>query len=62
MNFNKIFFNLLFLSLIIYTTLSIFFSAISFNWTFQDWHINYDGGFVRRGLSGEIFSSLNNFF
>ena len=62
MNFNKIFFNLLFLSLIFYTTLSIFFSAISFNWTFQDWHINYDGGFVRRGLSGEIFSSLNNFF
>ena len=62
MNLKKILFNSIFLILIFYTTLSIFFSAISFNWTFQDWNINYAGGFVRRGLSGEIFSTLNNFF
>ena len=62
MNIKKIFFNSLFLFLVFYTTLSIFYSAVVFNWTFQDWHINYDGGFVRRGLSGEIFSIINKFF
>jgi len=62
MNFKRAFFNFLLLSLISYTTLSIFYSAVSFNWTFQDWNINYDGGFVRRGLGGEIFSLINEFF
>ena len=28
----------------------------------QDWLINYQGGFVRRGLSGEIFLYLSNLF
>ena len=62
MNFKRVFFNFLFLSLISYTTLSIFYSAVSFNWTFQDWNINYDGGFVRRGLGGEFFSFIKNLF
>ena len=62
MNFKRVFFNFLLLSLISYTTLSIFYSAVSFNWTFQDWNINYDGGFVRRGLGGEILSFIKNFF
>ena len=62
MNFRRAFFNFLFLSLISYTTLSIFYSAVSFNWTFQDWNINYDGGFVRRGLGGEFFSFINDIF
>ena len=61
MNFRRVFFNFLFLSLISYTTLSIFYSAVSFNWTFQDWNINYDGGFVRRGLGGEFFSFIKKF-
>ena len=61
MNFKRAFFNFLFLSLISYTTLSIFYSAVSFNWTFQDWNINYDGGFVRRGLGGEFFSFIKEF-
>tara|TARA_Y100000389_G_scaffold203972_1_gene254343 strand:+ start:1076 stop:2335 length:1260 start_codon:yes stop_codon:yes gene_type:complete len=62
MNFKRVFFNFLLLSLISYTTLSIFYSAVSFNWTYQDWNINYDGGFVRRGLGGEILSFIKKFF
>jgi len=50
------FFFLLFLT---YSILSIFHSAIAFNWTFQDWAINYEGGFVRRGLSGEFIFYLS---
>ena len=28
---------------------------------YSDWLINYQGGFVRRGLPGEIFYQLNKF-
>ena len=28
----------------------------------QSWLINYQGGFVRRGLTGEIYFHLSNFF
>ena len=53
----------IFFSLIsIYAILNIFHSSISFDWTFEDWLINYEGGFVRRGLSGEIISRISNFF
>ena len=51
-NFLSIFFSLI----SIYAILNIFHSSISFDWTFEDWLINYEGGFVRRGLSGEIIS------
>ena len=44
-----------------YTLLAIFHSAIAFNWTFQDWLINYEGGFVRRGLSGQLIGAINNY-
>ena len=46
-----------------YSFTGTFHSAISFNWSFQDWLINYNGGFVRRGLAGEFISFVsNNFF
>ena len=46
-----------------YSFIGTFHSAISFNWSFQDWLINYKGGFVRRGLAGEFISFVsNNFF
>ena len=46
-----------------YSFIGTFHSAISFNWSFQDWLINYEGGFVRRGLAGEFISFVsNNFF
>lgn len=33
--------------------------ALNWNsWAFYEWLINYEGGFVRRGLSGEIISML----
>ena len=57
-NFLSIFFSLI----SIYAILNIFHSSISFDWTFEDWLINYEGGFVRRGLSGEIISRISNFF
>ena len=31
-----------------------------FYWTYGDWLINYSGGFVRRGLAGEIFLFFAN--
>jgi len=46
----------------IYSTFGVFHSALSFNWTFQDWLINYEGGFVRRGLSGQIIKEASEFF
>ena len=46
-----------------YSFIGTFHSAISFNWSFQEWIINYEGGFVRRGLAGEFISFVsNNFF
>ena len=29
---------------------------------FDPWLSNYQGGFVRRGIPGEIFYQINNFF
>ena len=31
------------------------------SWVFNEWLINYRGGFVRRGLSGEILFNLSKF-
>ena len=42
--------------------LGVFHSSIAFDWTFQDWLINYEGGFIRRGLSGEIIGAISNYF
>ena len=54
---------LVFILFLFYSLIGVFHSAISFNWSFQDWLINYSGGFVRRGLSGEFISFISdNFF
>ena len=62
MSLKKIFLPIFFSLISIYAILNIFHSSISFDWTFEDWLINYEGGFVRRGLSGEIISRISNFF
>ena len=62
MSLKKIFLPIFFSLISIYAVLNIFHSSISFDWTFEDWLINYEGGFVRRGLSGEIISRISNFF
>ncbi|MDC3334102.1 hypothetical protein OAV37_00695, partial [Candidatus Pelagibacter sp.] len=31
-------------------------------YVFTDWIINYEGGYIRRGLLGEISINLSNFF
>ena len=37
------------------------FSNLNNGWLIGDWLINYEGGFVRRGLSGEFFFLLKSF-
>ena len=59
---NKKYLILILLFIALHSILSVFHSSIAFNWTFQDWLINYEGGFVRRGLSGEIITIISNFF
>ena len=52
-----------FISFALYSFIGTFHSAISFDWSLQDWLINYEGGFVRRGFSGQFISFIsNNFF
>ena len=63
MYFKKNILLLVFILFLFYSLIGVFHSAISFNWSFQDWLINYSGGFVRRGLSGEFISFISdNFF
>ena len=62
MALNKNYLIPVFLFIALHTVLSIFHSSIAFDWTFQDWLINYEGGFVRRGLSGEFITAISNFF
>ena len=62
MSLKKIFLPIFFTLISTYVILNIFLSSISFDWTFQDWLINYEGGFVRRGLSGEIILRTSSFF
>ena len=56
--------------LLIYTALLIFF-GISFLYSkhnvgndssISDWFINYSGGFVRRGFTGEIITNFSTLF
>ena len=37
------------------------FSYLNNGWLIGDWLINYEGGFVRRGFSGEFFLLLNGY-
>ena len=62
MSLKKTFLPIFFSLISTYVILNIILSSTSFDWTFQDWLINYEGGFVRRGLSGEIILRTSNFF
>ena len=37
------------------------FSYLNNGWLIGDWLINYEGGFVRRGIAGEFFLLLNKY-
>lgn len=55
--------NLFFAYLAVTTLLSgLWVSHRSRNWVISDWLINYEGGFVRRGLPGEIAFQLGHLF
>lgn len=56
---NFLFVNLLFLSFFSYIFLPDFLYKFINGWTFNEWLINYRGGFVRRGLLGELIYYLN---
>ena len=56
-----------FLFLIIFLVLSVyfyksFFSMLGNKWAFWELFVNYEGGFIKRGLLGEIFINLNKTF
>ena len=50
---------LFFLSFYKYLILPIFLFNFINGWTFNEWLINYQGGFVRRGLIGELIFHLS---
>ena len=64
-NQNKILF--IFLFLILFLILSVyfyqsFFSMLGNKWAFGELFVNYAGGFMKRGILGEIFINLNRSF
>ena len=64
-NQNKLLFNFLFL--ILFLVLSVyfyksFFSMFGNKWAFWELFVNYEGGFMKRGILGEIFINLNKSF
>tara|TARA_Y100000590_G_scaffold452799_1_gene596655 strand:+ start:125 stop:1405 length:1281 start_codon:yes stop_codon:yes gene_type:complete len=62
MSIKKFFLPIIFVLISLYAVLGVFHSSIAFNWTFQDWLINYEGGFIRRGLSGQIIEAISSYF
>jgi len=57
-NFIKFFFIFCF----IYNSYQAYYYVIDeYTFIYLDWLINYSGGFVRRGLAGEIFITISNF-
>ena len=61
-NYLEIFvFFLIFLLLSHYVYQANKFSYLNNGWLIGDWLINYEGGFVRRGLAGEFFLLLNKY-
>ena len=44
------------------TLLEIYLASYDDKWGVGDWLINYEGGFVRRGLPGQIIYNLSNLF
>jgi len=64
-NQNKLLFNFLFL--ILFLVLSVyfyqsFFSMLGNKWAFWELFVNYAGGFMKRGILGEIFINLHTSF
>ena len=56
--FLKVFFSLLF----IFSVFKIYDNTVSRDaWQYGEWLINYQGGFTRRGLVGEILVQINYF-
>ena len=64
-NQNKLLFNFLFLILLLVLSVHFyqsFFSMLGNKWTFWELFVNYAGGFMKRGILGEIFINLNRSF
>ena len=64
-NQNKILFNFLFI--LLFLVLSVYFyqsfiSMLGNKWAFWELFVNYAGGFMKRGILGEIFINLNRSF
>ena len=55
-----IYFCYLFVGFTIYLTLHI--SEFPYKYVFTDWLINYEGGYIRRGLLGQICFNISNIF
>ncbi len=55
-----IYFLYLFIGFTIYLTLHV--SEFPYKYVFTDWLINYEGGFIRRGLLGQICFYISNVF
>ena len=56
-------FILLYFCLIFISSIIILFDKFLYpsDWTTSEWLINYQGGFIRRGLIGEILIQINKF-
>ena len=64
-NQNKLLFNFLFLILLLVLSVHFyqsFFSMLGNKWAFWELFVNYEGGFIKRGILGEIFITLNRLF
>ena len=64
-NQNKLLFNFLFLILLLVFSVHFyqsFFSMLGNKWAFWELFVNYAGGFMKRGILGEIFIYLNKSF
>ncbi len=64
-NLSKLLFNLLFIILLLVLSVHFyqsFFSMLGNKWAFWELFVNYEGGFIKRGILGEIFINLNGLF
>ena len=53
---------LFFLNFIDYIFYPNFLYKFQNGWQFNDWNVNYQGGFVRRGVAGEFLFYINKFY
>ena len=52
-----------FISILFLKTFFIsYFNPLGDKWAYQELFINYSGGFIRRGLLGELYLTFNNFY